>query len=61
MFCIYFNYVFIIKVKRMEINGFFIIYYDGYVCEFFMKYRFVMRKFYGVLRFLKIDNVIFMK
>lgn len=57
----YFNYAFIIKVKRMEINGLPIIHHDGYVCEFPMKHRFAMRKFHGVLRFLKTDNVISMK
>lgn len=49
------------KVKRMEINGLPIIHHDGYVCEFPMKHRFAMRKFHGVLRFLKTDNVISMK
>lgn len=59
--CTYFNYAFIIKVKRMEINGLPIIHHDGYVCEFPMKHRFAMRKFHGVLRFLKTDNIISMK
>lgn len=49
------------KVKRMEINGLPIIHHDGYVCEFPVKHRFAMRKFHGVLRFLKTDNVISMK
>lgn len=49
------------KVKRLEIRGLPIIHHDGYVCDFPFKHRFAMRKFHGVLRYLRTDNVISMK
>ncbi|XP_048777185.1 uncharacterized protein SYNPCC7002_A1628-like isoform X2 [Ostrea edulis] len=48
-------------IKRMEVHGLPIVHHDGYVCEFPIKHRFAMRKFHGVLRHLRTDNVISMK
>lgn len=45
----------------MEIHGLPIIHHDGYVCAFPIKHRFAMRKFHGVLRHLRTDNVVSMK
>ena len=48
-------------MKKMEIHGLPIIHHDGYVCAFPIKHRFAMRKFHGVLRHLRTDNVVSMK
>lgn len=49
------------KVKRCECRGLPIVHHDKYVSELPLNHRFAMRKFHGVLRFLRIDDVISMK
>ncbi|KAK7476730.1 hypothetical protein BaRGS_00032023, partial [Batillaria attramentaria] len=48
-------------VKRRECKGVPIVHHDKYVSELPLKHRFAMRKFHGVLRFLRTDGVISMK
>ncbi|OWF45289.1 uncharacterized protein LOC110457249 [Mizuhopecten yessoensis] len=46
------------KVKRSEIVGLPIVHHHGYVSDLPIKHRFAMRKFHGVMRYLRKDNVI---
>ncbi|XP_046325811.2 uncharacterized protein SYNPCC7002_A1628-like isoform X1 [Haliotis rufescens] len=46
------------QVKRAEMKGLPIIHHHGYVSDLPIKHRFAMRKFHGVMRYLRRDNVI---
>ncbi|KAL8579941.1 hypothetical protein ACOMHN_060242 [Nucella lapillus] len=48
------------KVKRKEFKGLPIVHHDKYVSQLPLNHRFAMRKFHGVLRFLRKDGVISM-
>ncbi|XP_033743518.1 uncharacterized protein SYNPCC7002_A1628-like isoform X2 [Pecten maximus] len=52
------NLDFIHKIKRSEITGLPIVHHHGYVSDLPIKHRFAMRKFHGVMRYLRKDNVI---
>ncbi|XP_063415625.1 uncharacterized protein SYNPCC7002_A1628-like [Mytilus trossulus] len=46
------------KVKRLESRGLPIVHHHGYVCDLPIKHRFAMKKFHGVIRHLRKDNVV---
>ncbi|XP_076447092.1 uncharacterized protein SYNPCC7002_A1628-like [Babylonia areolata] len=48
------------KLKRKEIRGLPIVHHDKYVSQLELKHRFAMRKFHGVLRYLRTDGIISM-
>ncbi|KAK3100351.1 hypothetical protein FSP39_018565, partial [Pinctada imbricata] len=51
-------YIFFFKVKQLKSRGLPIVHHHGYVCDLPIKHRFAMKKFHGVMRYLKKDNVI---
>lgn len=52
---------FIQKVKRWECSGLPIVHHHKYVSELPLNHRFAMRKFHGVMRYLRTDGVISVK
>lgn len=46
------------KVKQLKTTGVPIVHHHGYVCDLPINHRFAMRKFHGVMRYLRMDNVI---
>lgn len=46
------------KVKRLQSRGLPIVHHHGYVCDLPVSHRFAMKKFHGVMRHLRKDNVI---
>ena len=56
--CCFYLYI---QIKQMKSDGLPVVHHHGYVSDLPANHRFAMRKFHGVIKFLRKDNVISMK